>query len=118
MDGLIFDNGPRNRHKNDAKQLILRKAGDGKNSTPESGGLRVEGPCNILIKNNVVLNVAASGGAISLWGGEGSKVEVANNLLINNTEEGISAFSKHHPRHETKNPALPEFHLHHNTALF
>lgn len=118
VDGVIFDNGPRNRFKTDKQLLILRKAGDGKNPTPESGGLRVEGGCDMEIKNNVVLNVAASGGAMSLWGGEGSKIEVTNNLVVNNTGEGIFAFSKYHPRRDAKNPVLPMFHIHHNTVLF
>ncbi|MFZ9886286.1 MAG: right-handed parallel beta-helix repeat-containing protein [Myxococcota bacterium] len=118
VDGIVFDNGPRNRFKTEKNLLILRKAGDGKNPTPESGGLRVEGGCDMTIKNNVVMNVGATGGALSLWGGEGSKAEISNNLIINNTGEGVFAFSKYHPRREVKNPSLPVFDIHHNTILF
>lgn len=120
VDGIVFDNGPRNHFKSEKKVLLLRKAGSGFNPSPETGGLRIEsnGNCQMLVQNNIVMNVAASGGALSLWGGKGAKVTVKNNLIINNTGEGIFAFTKYHPRHGSTGVVLPHYEIHNNTVLF
>ncbi len=119
VDGLIFDNGPRNRYKDESKTLILRKADMGKNenATPESGGLKLKGGpgCKLTVKNNVVMNTAPTGGAIAVQPGENGSALIDNNLVINNTGEGIYAMSMFHPR---DGKGVPVFTITNNTVLF
>jgi hypothetical protein len=117
VDGVIFDNGPRNAYKDEAQTLIARQANASKNlnASPESGGLTVkltEG-CQAVVKNNVVMNTAPTGGALGVWGAKDSKVRIENNLVINNTGEGIWAYSLWKSK-----AGLPEFVIDHNTVLF
>jgi hypothetical protein len=117
VDGLIFDNGPRNHYRDEGESIISRQANAGKNrnATPESGGLKLEAPkgCSATIQNNVVMNTAPTGGAISAWGNEGAKLAIRNNLIINNTGEGIFAQSKW-----KSDKGQPEFVIENNTILF
>lgn len=119
VDGVIFDNGPRNRYTSADKLAILRKADMGKNEnpSPESGGLTVKlGPkCSATVQNNVILNTAPTGGALAVWGGEESKAVIRNNLIFNNTGEGIFALTQFHPRQPK---GYSEFLIEHNTVLF
>lgn len=115
VDGIIFDNAERNHYATDREAKIVRTAAPqlGKNPTPETGGLRVMAwkQGNITVRNCIVLNTAPSGGAFSIWGHQGSKVEVQNNLAVNNTGEGFYLHTSFHGE-----PA-PEFTFRHNTAL-
>lgn len=117
VDGLIFDNGPRNGYKDEAQTFINRTANGGKNinATPESGGLSVKlgKNCEAVVKNNVVMNTAPTGAALAVWGNQNSKARIENNLVINNTGEGIWAYSLW-----KSNAGLPEFVIDHNTVLF
>ena len=119
IDGIIFDNGPRNHYLGGKELLISRQANAGQNlnATPESGGIKLEVPmgCSATISNNVVMNTAPTGGAISAWGNQGAKVSIKNNLVINNTGEGIFAQTKFHPR---ENKGLAQFTIENNTVLF
>lgn len=119
VDGIIFDNGPRNHYLGDKELIISRQANASKNlnASPESGGLKMEVPagCTGTITNVVVMNTAPTGGAISAWGNQDSKVFIKNNLVINNTGEGIFAQTKFHPR-EAK--GLAQFTIENNTVLF
>jgi hypothetical protein len=117
IDGIIFDNGPRNNYLDEGESLISRRANAGKNlnATPESGAIKLEAPrdCKATIQNNVVMNTAPTGGAISAWGHENVKFVIRNNLVINNTGEGIFVQTKWKT---DKNQ--PEFIVDHNTVLF
>lgn len=119
VDGIIFDNGPRNRYQNDKKLLIVRKAdmGNNLNATPESGGVRLKGGpgCRLVVRNSVVMNTAPTGGAISVQPGQDGAAAIENNLVINNTGEGIYAMSLFHPR---DGKGLPSFTITDNTVLF
>lgn len=119
VDGIIFDNGPRNHYLGEKELIISRQANAGKNlnATPESGGIKMEVPmgCTGTISNNVVMNTAPTAGAIGAWGNQNAKFIIRNNLIINNTGEGIFAYTKFHPR-EAK--GLPQFIIENNTVLF
>lgn len=117
VDGVIFDNGPRNNYLGDKELIISRQANAGKNlnATPESGAIKLELPrsCSATIQNNVVMNTAPTGGAIAAYGHQGGKIVIRNNLVINNTGEGIFAMSKW-----KSNKELPQFTIENNTILF
>ncbi len=120
IDGLIIDNGPRNRYKTEKHQLILRKANPakGENPTPESPGIKVvmTGEGNSLtIRNCVVMNTAPTQGAIDVQIGKDSKAKIRNNLIVNNTGEGIMAKTNWHgntPEH------FATYVIENNTILF
>jgi hypothetical protein len=120
VDGIIFDNGPRNRYKDKNNPvLILRKAdpAKGENPTPESGGVYIETGVNstITVKNCVVINTAPTEGAIEILPGQNGKVVIENNLILNNTGEGIYAKSGWHPK---DGKGLPSYTIKNNTILF
>ena len=119
VDGIIFDNGDRNYYKTDKQQIIIRKASpaEGKNNTPENGGLKITMGkyCNATIKNCIITNTAPTGGVISVSANKQSKVLIDNNLIINNTGEGIYAMTLFH----TQNTADQcQYTITNNTILF
>ena len=101
IDGIIVDNGPRNRYKTEKHQLILRKANPskGENPTPETPGIKIlmsgEGT-SVTIQNCIVMNTAPTQGAIDVQIGKNSKAVIRNNLIVNNTGEGIMAKTNWH----------------------
>lgn len=119
VDGVIFDNGPRNHYSSDKRLLILRKADMGKNlnATPESGAVKLKGGkgCKLTVRNTVAINTAPTGGVLAVQPGEGGSAVIDNNLVLNNTGEGIYAMSMFHPR---DGKGLPQFTITHNTVLF
>ncbi len=119
VDGIVFDNGPRNQYSNDKQVVIVRQANatKGLNSSPESGALKVivGENCKVAIKNNVVMNTAPTGGAIYAQGHMNADITIENNLVINNTGEGIFAMTKWQGR-DYKD--APKFHIARNTILF
>jgi hypothetical protein len=118
IDGLIIDNGPRNHFKTEKNLLILRKANGGKNknASPERGAIRVKGgQCLVSITNNVLMNTAPTAGVIQIWSSKNGKVSIRNNLIINNTGEGVYAMTSFHGRSAQ---GLPEYEIHNNTFLF
>ncbi|MEN9800567.1 MAG: hypothetical protein RL653_4264 [Pseudomonadota bacterium] len=119
VDGIVFDNGPRNHFKDEKELLILRKADaqKGLNATPESGALKMDlgAGCKGLVQNNVVLNTAPTGGALQVKGGQDARATVRNNLVVNNTGEGIFVQSSWKPR---DGKGLPQFTVERNTVLF
>jgi hypothetical protein len=101
IDGIIIDNGPRNRYKTDKHQVILRKANaaKGENPSPETPGIKVlmKGVgAEVTIKNCVVINTAPTQGAIDVQLGKDGKAIISNNLIVNNTGEGIMAKTNWH----------------------
>lgn len=117
IDGIVFDNGPRNNYPGDKELVISRMASatKNKNPSPESGAIKLELPkkCAGTISNNVVMNTAPTGGAISAWGHQAGTLTIKNNLIINNTGEGIFAYSKWKSDKEQ-----PQFIIENNTILF
>jgi hypothetical protein len=117
IDGIIFDNGPRNNYMGDKELVISRSASatKNKNPSPESGAIKLELPkkCAGTISNNVVMNTAPTGGAISAWGHQAGTLTIKNNLVINNTGEGIFAYSKW-----KSDKDQPQFIIENNTILF
>ena len=101
IDGIIIDNGPRNRYKTDKHQLILRKANaaKGENPTPETPGIKIlmKGVgAEVTVKNCIVMNTAPTQGAIDIQLGKDGKAVIKNNLIVNNTGEGIMAKTNWH----------------------
>ena len=119
VDGLIIDNGARNRYADENELLILRLANPstGQNATPGTGGLqlRLAHEGKMVVKNNIILNTAPSEGVFSLWGHQNSKALVENNLAINNTGNGFSLHTQWHPREVE---GLAEFTFRNNASLF
>ena len=101
IDGLIIDNGPRNRYKSEKHQLILRKANavKGENPTPETPGIKIlmKGVgTRVTVKNCIIMNTAPTQGALDIQLGKDGKAFIKNNLIVNNTGEGIMAKSNWH----------------------
>lgn len=117
IDGIVFDNGPRNNYQGEKELVISRMASatKNKNPSPESGAIKLELPkkCAGTISNNVVMNTAPTGGAISAWGHQAGTLTIKNNLVINNTGEGIFAYSKW-----KSDKDVPLFIIENNTILF
>jgi len=91
VDGLIFDNGPRNYYKTDKEALIVRKGSPTHTPTPESGALSITTGINstVIVKNNIATNFAPTEGVFSFFAGKGAKVSIENNVAINNTGSGF-----------------------------
>ena len=117
VDGIIVDNGPRNRYKTDKRLLLLRKASPtaGESASPGGPGIRVRvgALTNVKVLNCVVINCASSQGAIDVQVGREGTGVIENNLIVNNTGEGIYCKSLYHS--ET---GMPSFKVQHNTILF
>ncbi len=119
IDGIIFDNGPRNRYHKDKKLAIRRQASpkSGQNPSPESGGIVIVGSkfMNITVQNCVVMNTAPTEGAISVRVFKGGKALIQNNFCINNTGYGIQARTGYMGSDKTM---IPQFFIKYNTVLF
>ena len=101
IDGVIIDNGPRNRYKTEKHQLILRKANavKGENPTPETPGVKIlmKGVgAEVTVKNCIIMNTAPTQGALDIQLGKDGKATIQNNLIVNNTGEGIMAKTNWH----------------------
>lgn len=119
VDGIIVDNGPRNRYHHD-KGLAIRRMASPKtkqNPSPESGGIAVVGSLftTIGVQNCVVMNTAPTEGAISVRVKKGGKGYIRNNLSINNTGYGIHARTGY-VGSDAK--FIPQFVISGNTSLF
>jgi hypothetical protein len=121
VDGIVVDNGTRNYYAKDEGCKIIRKANPatGNNATPESPGIFVDTPKGgtATITNCVVMNTAPTGGtgAIYAFGHENATLTITNNLVINNTGNGINCCSCWHPK---DGKGLPKFTVADNTVLF
>lgn len=119
VDGIIVDNGPRNRYHLD-KDLAIRRMASPKsqqNPSPESGGIVIVGSknTNIAVLNCVVMNTAPTEGAISVRVFQNGKGVIQNNFCINNTGYGIHARTGYVGSDEAK---IPVFTIKNNTSLF
>lgn len=119
VDGVIIDNGPRNRYHENKNLAIRRKASpkSGQNPSPESGGIVIVGSkyTNIAVQNCVVMNTAPTEGALSVRVFQGGKGIIQNNLCLNNTGYGIHARSGYTG---SKPELIPQFSIKNNTSLF
>ncbi|MEZ4903551.1 MAG: right-handed parallel beta-helix repeat-containing protein [Spirosomataceae bacterium] len=117
IDGLIIDNGPRNRYLHKKGLYILRKASEAtnENPSPDTPGIkvRVGASTKVIIKNCLVTNTAPSQGAIDIQVGKNGTALIENNAIINNTGEGIMCKSLHQGA-----DGIPQFILRNNTILF
>jgi hypothetical protein len=127
VDGLILDHGARNSYKTDKNHKILRLASakKGTNPSPESGALVISASkngmfdktaWNILVQNNIIMNSAPTMGAMSISAYKKSKVEIRNNLIINNTGTGLYVGSKFAGAKNDVNG--PTFLIENNSILF
>jgi len=86
VDGLIVDNGPRNRYADETESKIIRMANPktGQNPTPGFGGISVavtkQG--DIEIRNCVVLNTASTGGGATKALSPGGAVSYSSPLWV------------------------------------
>ncbi len=119
VDGIIFDNGPRNRYHKDKNLAIRRQASpkSGQNPSPESGGIVIVGSkfTNITVQNCVVMNTAPTEGAISIRVFKGGKGLLQNNFCINNTGYGIQVRTGYMGSDKSM---IPAFVIRNNTSLF
>jgi hypothetical protein len=119
VDGIIIDNGPRNRYHQDKNLAIRRQASpkSGQNPSPESGGIVIVGSkyTNIAVQNCVVMNTAPTEGAISVRVFQGGKGIIQNNFCINNTGYGIQARTGYVGSDASN---VPVFTIKYNTCLF
>ncbi len=119
VDGIIVDNGPRNRYHQNKDLAIRRQASpkSGQNPSPESGGIVIVGSkfTNIGVQNCVVMNTAPTEGAISIRVFQGGKGVIQNNFCINNTGYGIQARTGYMGSEAS---LIPKFHIKNNTVLF
>ena len=91
VDGLIFDNGPRNFYKDDTEAMIVRKGTASDTPTPESGALTVRTGVNgtVIVQNNIAINFAPTEGVFSFFGGKNADITIRNNVAANNTGAGF-----------------------------
>ena len=119
VDGIIVDNGPRNRYHHDKGLAIRRQASpkSGQNPSPESGGIVIVGSkfTNIGVQNCVVMNTAPTEGAISIRVFHGGKGILQNNFCINNTGYGLQVRTGYMG---SDAKLIPKFHIKNNTVLF
>ena len=119
VDGIIVDNGPRNRYHHDKGLAIRRQASpkSGQNPSPESGGIVIVGSkfTNIGVQNCVVMNTAPTEGAISIRVFQGGKGVLQNNFCINNTGYGLQVRTGYMG---SDAKLIPKFHIKNNTVLF
>ncbi len=119
VDGIIVDNGPRNRYHQNKGLAIRRKASpkSQQNPSPESGGIVIVAShyMNVAVQNCIVMNTAPTEGAISVRVKKAGKAYIQNNLSINNTGYGIHARTGY----VGDDPKLvPSFLIQYNTSVF
>ena len=119
VDGIVFDNGPRNRYHEDKGLAIRRQASpnSGHNPSPESGGVVIVASkfTNVTVKNCVIMNTAPTEGALSVRIFHAATGIIQNNLCINNTGYGIqirSGYTGSDPK------MVPNFIVSNNTSMF
>lgn len=121
IDGLIVDNGARNRYKTDKELMILRSADNVNqlNATPSRPGIYVDATRQegaiVKITNCIVMNVGSSLGAYYVKLYKDSKGVFSNNLAINNTGDAFYLTSSWKT---SKAAEWPSFVLENNTVLF
>ncbi len=125
VDGIIVDNGERNRYATEKQLKIERNASpsQGLHATPGNPGIKITAGkyCDITVQNCVVMNCApaSADGALSVSGSKMSAIVIRNNLIINNTGNGIYALTLWKPPTRTPDKKqLATFNIENNTVLF
>lgn len=117
IDGIIIDNGARNYYSDAKEEFIRRKASPekGMNPTPNTPGIKIRtgSATKVVIKNCVITNTAPTQGALDVQVGKDGMAQIENNLIVNNTGEGIMCKSNHHG-----STGQPSYLLKNNTILF
>lgn len=118
IDGIIVDNGARNYYADAAtEEFIRRKASPekGMNPTPNTPGIKIRtgSGTKVVVKNCVITNTAPTQGALDVQVGKDGAALIENNLIVNNTGEGIMCKSNHHGT-----TGHPSYTLKNNTILF
>jgi len=117
IDGIIVDNGARNYYSNEKEEFIRRKASPekGMNPTPNTPGIKIRtgSTTKVIIKNCVIANNAPTQGALDVQVGKDGVANIENNLIVNNTGEGIMCKSNHH-----SSTGQPSYFVKNNTILF
>ncbi len=90
VDGIIFDNGPRNHYAGDGA-MIIRMGTPSDTPTPESGALVITTGVDstVIVRHIIALNTAPTQGAIALFPGAAAQVLVENSVAVNNTGTGF-----------------------------
>ena len=91
VDGIIFDNGPRNYYSDTTETLIVRQGTPSHTPTPESGALTIRTGVNstVIVQNNIAINFAPTEGVFSFFGGKSAVFTIRNNVAANNTGSGF-----------------------------
>jgi hypothetical protein len=91
VDGIIFDNGPRNYYSDSTESLIVRQGTPSHTPTPESGALTIRTGVNstVIVQNNIAINFAPTEGVFSFFGGKSAEFTIRNNVAANNTGSGF-----------------------------
>lgn len=117
IDGIIVDNGARNYYSDAKEEFIRRKASPekGMNPTPNTPGIKIRtgSGTKVHVKNCVITNTAPTQGALDVQVGKDGSALIENNLIVNNTGEGIMCKSNHHGA-----SGHPSYLLRNNTILF
>lgn len=117
IDGIIIDNGARNYYSDAKEEFIRRKASPekGMNPTPNTPGIKIRtgASTSVIVKNCVITNTAPTQGALDVQVGKNGSATIENNLIVNNTGEGIMCKSNYHGATD-----LPTYHIKNNTILF
>jgi hypothetical protein len=117
IDGIIIDNGPRNRYHDEREYMIRRRANMqlNQNATPESSGIRIVTgkETRVTVRNCIVMNTAPTEGALFVKIGTNGKALIENNGVINNTGNGIACMTNWHSYTQQA-----EFVVRNNTVLF
>lgn len=118
IDGIIVDNGARNYYADaTTEDFIRRKASPekGMNPTPNTPGIKIRtgSGTKVVVKNCLITNTAPTQGALDVQVGKDGAALIENNLIVNNTGEGIMCKSNHHGA-----TGHPSYTLKNNTILF
>ncbi|MEM7353738.1 MAG: hypothetical protein AAF657_23265 [Acidobacteriota bacterium] len=121
VDGIIIDNGGRNRYEGEQRNKIIRKANPktGENPTPDGPALAITGALHsqVTVQNCVVVNCGSTQGALTVTVAEGGSGKIDNNLVANCTGTGIYARTSFHPD-KSKEDLAASYEITHNTVLF
>ena len=118
IDGIIVDNGARNYYADAQTEAFIRRKASpekGMNPTPNTPGIKIRtgSGTKVVVKNCVITNTAPTQGALDVQVGKDGTALIENNLIVNNTGEGIMCKSNHHGT-----TGLPSYTLKNNTILF
>ena len=85
------------------------------NPTPNTPGIKIRtgSGTKVHVKNCVITNTAPTQGALDVQVGKDGSAIIENNLIVNNTGEGIMCKSNHHGA-----SGHPSYLLRNNTILF